>query len=256
MGSCDCSFSLVSTNSQAPVLSYSTRILWTSPLYDSCWLTGPLLVCHTYSALPSSLSICSHCRSHLGLILKILFVPGRTVFPFAFLPPLTSFSFLSFFRSFLLLLSSFLLLYRLVGPFPYFCDSLFALKRPVSRALFDFHISSHKFIRVSRFFPLCAPSIIFMTLSFTHEIHQMIREFLFPPCPVWVSNPFPMFARSIAFPNSLIFASFAFSVLLEFFLSSSHLTYASPNFFSPPWCLQLRKFHNFPVLSPAGGFAL
>ena len=53
------------------------------------------------------LSICSHCRSHLGLILKILFVPGRTVFPFAFLPPLTSFSFLSFFRSFLLLLSSF-----------------------------------------------------------------------------------------------------------------------------------------------------
>ena len=68
------------------------------------------------------LSICSHCRSHLGLILKILFVPGRTIFPFAFLPLLTSFSFLSFFRSFLPLLSSFLLLYRLVGPFPYFCD--------------------------------------------------------------------------------------------------------------------------------------
>ena len=202
------------------------------------------------------LSICSHCRSHLGLILKILFVPGRTVFPFAFLPLLTSFSFLSFFRSFLLLLSSFLLLYRLVGPFPYFCDSLFALKRPVSRALFDFHISSHKFIRVSRFFPLCAPSIIFMTLSFTHEIHQVIREFLFPPCPIWSSNPFSMFARSLAFPNSLIFASFAFSVLLEFFFSLSCLTYASPNFSSPPWCLQLRKFQNFPVLSPAGGFAL
>ena len=142
------------------------------------------------------LSICSHCRSHLGLILKILFVPGRTTFPFAFLPLLTSFSFLSFFRSFLLLLSSFLLLYRLVGPFPYFCDSLFALKRPVSRALFDFHISSHKFIRVSRFFPLCAPSILFMTLSFTHEIHPMIREFLFPPRPVWSSVPFSMFARS------------------------------------------------------------
>ena len=48
MGSRDCSFSLVSTNSQALVLSYYTRILWTSPLYDSCWLTGPLLVCHTY----------------------------------------------------------------------------------------------------------------------------------------------------------------------------------------------------------------
>ena len=56
MGSCACSFSLVSTNSQALVLSYSTRILWTRPLYDSCWLTGPLLVCHTYSALSSSLS--------------------------------------------------------------------------------------------------------------------------------------------------------------------------------------------------------
>ena len=93
------------------------------------------------------LSICSHCRSHLVLILKILFVPGRTVFPFAFLPPLTSFSFLSFFRSFLLLLSSFLLLYRLVGPFPYFCDSLFVTKRTVSRALFDFHISSSKYDR-------------------------------------------------------------------------------------------------------------
>ena len=159
------------------------------------------------------LSICSRCRSHLGLILKILFVPGRTVFPFAFLPLLTSFSFLSFFP----LLSSFLWFYHLLGPFPYFCDSLFALKRPVSRTLFDFHISSRKLICLSRFFPLCAPSIIFMTLSFTHEIHQMIREFLFPPCPVWVSNPFPMFARSIAFPNSLIFASFAFSVLLEFF---------------------------------------
>ena len=181
------------------------------------------------------LSICSHCRSHLGLILKILFVPGRTIFPFAFLPLLTSFSFLSFFRSFLSLLSSFLCFYHLLGPFPYFCDSLFALKRPVSRALFGFHISSRKLIRVSRFFLLCAPSIIFMTLSFTHEIHQVIREFLFPPCPVWVSNSFPMFARSIAFPNSLIFASFAFSVLLEFFPRWSHLTYASPNFFSPPF---------------------
>ena len=47
MGSCDCSFSLVSTNSQALVLSYKT-IPWISPLHDSCWLTGPLLVCHTY----------------------------------------------------------------------------------------------------------------------------------------------------------------------------------------------------------------
>jgi hypothetical protein len=46
-------------------------------------------------------------------------------------------------------------------------------------------------------------------------------------------------------PNSLIFASLAFSVLLEFFFSWSHITYASPNFFSPPWCLQLRKFQNF-----------
>ena len=60
MGSCDCSFSLVSTNSQALVLSYSTRILWTSPLYDSCWLTGPLLVCHTYSALSSSFCLFVH----------------------------------------------------------------------------------------------------------------------------------------------------------------------------------------------------
>ena len=136
------------------------------------------------------LSICSHCRSHLGLILKILFVPGRTVFPFAFLPPLTSFSFLSFFRSFLLLLSSFLLLYRLVGPFPYFCDSLFSLKRPVSRTLFDFHISSRKLICLSRFFPLCAPSIIFMTLSFIHKILPLIREFLFTPRPFWSSIPF------------------------------------------------------------------
>ena len=142
------------------------------------------------------LSICSRCRSHLGLILKILFVPGRTVFPFAFLPLLTSFSFLSFFRSFLPLLSSFLWLYHLLGPFPYFCDSLFALKRPVSRTLFDFHISSRKLICLSRFFPLCAPSIIFMTLSFTHEIHPLIREFLFTPCPVWVSNPFSMFVCS------------------------------------------------------------
>ena len=155
------------------------------------------------------LSICSHCRSHLGLILKILFVPGRTVFPFAFLPLLTSFSFLSFFRSFLSLLSSFLWFYHLLGPFPYFCDSLFSLKRPVSRTLFDFHISSRKLICLSRFFPLCAPSIIFMTLSFTHEIHQMIREFLFPPCPVWVSNPFPMFARSIAQADrSVVFSRF------------------------------------------------
>ena len=136
------------------------------------------------------LSICSHCRSHLGLILKILFVPGRTVFPFAFLPPLTSFSFLSFFRSFLPLLSSFLLLYRLVGPFPYFCDSLFVPKRLVSRVRFDFHISSRKLICLSRFFPLCAPSIIFMTLSFIHKIHPLIREFLFTPRPFWSSIPF------------------------------------------------------------------
>ena len=60
MGSRDCSFSLVSTNSQALVLSYYTRILWTSPLYDSCWLTGPLLVCHTYSALSSSFCLFVH----------------------------------------------------------------------------------------------------------------------------------------------------------------------------------------------------
>ena len=60
MGSCDCSFSLVSTVSQALVLSYSTRILWTRPLYDSCWLTGPLLVCHTYSALSSSFCLFVH----------------------------------------------------------------------------------------------------------------------------------------------------------------------------------------------------
>ena len=101
------------------------------------------------------LSICSHCRSHLGLILKILFVPGRTVFPFAFLPWLTSFSFLSFFRSFLPVLSSFFFLYCLLGPFQYFCDSRFVLTRPVSRARFDFHISSQKLIRVSRFFLQC-----------------------------------------------------------------------------------------------------
>ena len=202
------------------------------------------------------LSICSHCRSHLGLILKILFVPGRTNFPFAFLPLLTSFSFLSFFRSFLSLLSSFLWLYHLLGPFPYFCDSLFALKRPVSRALFDFHISSRKLICLSRFFPLCAPSIIFMTLSFTHEIHQVIREFLFPPCPVWSSIPFPMFARSIAFPQ---FFDFCFLCVfcaprIFFLLVPPHLCISQ--LFLSSFCLQLRKFQNFPVLSPAGGFAL
>ena len=82
MGSCDCSFSLVSTNSQALVLSYKT-IPWTSPLHDSCWLTGPLLVCHTNSALSSLLlSSCSHCRSYLGLILKTFVRSGSDTFRF------------------------------------------------------------------------------------------------------------------------------------------------------------------------------
>ena len=66
------------------------------------------------------LSICSHCRSHLGLILKILFVPGRTVFPFSFLPLLTSFSFLSFFRSFLPYYPHFFCCIALLDPFHIF----------------------------------------------------------------------------------------------------------------------------------------
>ena len=184
MGSCDCSFSLVSTNSQALVLSYSTRILWTSPLYDSCWLTGPLLVCHTYSALSSSFCLFVHIVV-LTLDLFSKFCLSRVV-QFSrsrFCHCWLHFHFCPSFGHFFCVI---LLLYRLVGPFPYFCDSLFALKRPVSRALFDFHISSHKFIRVSRFFPLCAPSIIFMTLSFTHKIHPLIREFLFTPFPVFL----------------------------------------------------------------------
>ena len=202
------------------------------------------------------LSICSHCRSHLGLILKILFVPGRTIFPFAFLPLLTSFSFLSFFRSFLSLLSSFLWFYHLLGPFPYFCDSLFALKRPVSRALFDFHISSRKLICLSRFFPLCAPSIIFMTLSFTHEIHQVIREFLFPPCPVWSSIPFSMFVCSSYPPQFFDFCFHGVFCAPRIFFLAVLSDLCISQLFLSSFCLQLRKFQNFPVLSPAGGFAL
>ena len=66
------------------------------------------------------LSICSHCRSHLGLILKILFVPGRTVFPFAFLPPLTSFSFLSSFGHFFRCYPHFFCCIALLDPFHIF----------------------------------------------------------------------------------------------------------------------------------------
>lgn len=120
---------------------------------------------------------------------------------------------------------------------------------------FDFHISPQKLIRVSRFFPLCAPSIIFMTLSFTHEIHPMIREFLFTPRPVWSSIPFSMFACSSYPPQFFDFCFPGVFCTPRIFFSWSHITYSSPNFFSPPWCLQVRKFQNFPVPSPAGGFA-
>ena len=243
MGSCDCSFSLVSTNSQALVLSYSTRILWTSPLYDSCWLTGPLLVCHTYSALSSSFCLFVHIVV-LTLDLFSKFCLSRVVqfsrsrfchrwLHFHFCPSFGhSFRYYPHFFGFITFLY----------PFHIFVTLFFLWNVRYLVRFFDFHISSRKLICLSRFFLLCAPFIIFMTLSFTHVIHPMIREFLFPPCPVWSSNPFSMFARSLAFPNSLIFASFAFSVLLEFFFSSSCLTYASPNFSSPPWCLQLWKF--------------
>ena len=99
MGSRDCSFSLVSTNSQALVLSYYTRILWTSPLYDSCWLTGHFF---RYTLISSVVSPCWT----LSIFLWLLFCSETSGIPCAFwfshlfskahLP----FSFLSFVCSF------------------------------------------------------------------------------------------------------------------------------------------------------------